>query len=95
MKQLLQAVRCFLRQRGKEESKDRGVKRKGGGEGRGTVVFEVGTDGVKATVFGDDTDREERKRQRESFERVCSSTGAGCISSRTNSLPLGVSCWRY
>lgn len=35
----------------------------------------------------------ERGEQRENFKGVCSSTGAGCISSRTNSLPLGVSCW--
>lgn len=39
------------------------------------------------------SERERGGEQRESFKGVCSSTGAGCISSRTNSLPLGVSCW--
>lgn len=36
---------------------------------------------------------EERERECARFQRVCSSTSVGCISSRTNSLPLGVSCW--
>lgn len=58
------------------------------------------TDGVEVIVAADDRVRkgEERKegreeRERENGERGCSPTGAGCISSRTNSLPLGVSCW--
>lgn len=53
------------------------------------------TDGVEVIVAADDRarKREERKEGREEKERGCSPTGAGCISSRTNSLPLGVSCW--